>query len=136
MADTYEYLGAVETSELVGSSMVRPAREVTARAVPSGYVFSTIVAPADFNANNLGLILAGIAAAVNKAAKVPGVVDLNVYSDVTGGGQFTRKLSVGVESTTGNSSETIDVPYGALFDARFAAAVKKARDNMDEIEAL
>lgn len=134
MAASYEYLGAVPTTELVGTSQTRQAQSVSARAIPSGYAFTTTVAALDFKQPNLGLILDGIADAINKAGDEPGVVDLNVYDDVDGSGQFVHKLAATVESASGMTTVDISPPYGSMFDARFAAEVKKARARMAAIE--
>lgn len=135
MAPPYEYLGAVPTTELVGTNQVRQAQSVSARAVPSGFTFTTTVALADFKQPNLGLILGTIAEALNDAGRIPGVDYVTVYDDIDGSGQITHKLTASVESESGLTTMEIHPPYGSLFDARFEAAVNAARSLMADNEA-
>jgi hypothetical protein len=134
--DLYEILGTVPTIELIGTNQTRPVRQVTARAKESQISFSFIVVPKDFVPTHVALYASTIAKALNKDAKVPGVVDINVYQDVNTGGQFVYKASVTVESTTGDSTVEIEIPYGDIFSADFNKAVVAARATLDEIEDL
>jgi len=136
MADSFDYLGATGSEEIIGGGKTQPIRIVSARAQPSGVMFTLPVALADFEPGPLGIILGTVADALNKDADEPGVDDINVYQDVSPSGQFVNKVAVTVVSTSGNSDETIQVPYGAIFDHRFADAVKAARANMDALEGL
>lgn len=136
MGDGFTILGTVPTIELVGQNSTRPVRQITARADPSGVSFSFVVVPGDYQPSHVNLIAHDIAAALNKDALVPGVVDINVYQDVNSGGQFVNKAAVTVESTSGNSTVEIQIPYGSIFGASFAKQVAAARATMDEIEGL
>lgn len=136
MADSFEILGAVGTVELVGGTKTQPVRQVTARAIPSAVIFTLVVAASDYTPQKIPLIFGTVADALNKCSEVPGVETINVYQDVNDAGQFVNKVDVGVTSSSGNSDETISVPYGSIFDDRFASLVGKARANMDAIEGL
>src|SRR5690349_1205094 len=136
MAETWEFVSAVPTEQLLGGGKTQDVQQVTARAIPSGVQFSTVVAQVDYKPDTLGIILSTIAQAINKANAVPGVADVNLYQDVNNQGQFVNKLDVTVESSSGNSSAVIHPVYGELFDARFAAAVKAEQTQLDAIEAL
>lgn len=136
MATTFEFVNAVPTDQILGGGQTQPVQQVTARAIPSGVQFSTVVAQVDYKPGPLGIILSTIAKAINKANAVPGVADVNLYQDVNNQGQFQNRLDVTVQSTSGNSSAIIHPVYGALFDARFAEAVQAERDLLDSIEAL
>lgn len=136
MATEYEMIGANATVEVVGGGATRNVRQITARAQPSGVVFTIVVDAADYTPARLRLVLPTIAQALNEAADVDGVVDISVYQDVNAAGQFVNKVTATVESESGNSSEEIHPAYGMIFDTRFADAVAKARANMDAIEAL
>lgn len=130
----YQFLSGVGDIEIIGPGRTRPVVQVTAQADGSGYVFTTVVARVDYKQPNLGIILNTIADAIDKDAHVPGVENINLYQDVNPQGQFVNKLEVGVVSTSGASDETITIPYGALFDARFEARVTAARDHLDAVE--
>jgi hypothetical protein len=136
VAEHFEFLGSTATDELIGGGKTRPIRLASARAIPSGVQFTLPIAVVDFEPTKLEIILNTVAEALNKDAAVDGVDDINVYQDVSPSGQFVNKVTVSVVSSSGNSDETISVPYGAIFDARFEAAVKKAVANMDAVEAL
>lgn len=136
MAELFDILGTVSTVELAGAAGTRPVRQITARAKPSGAVFSFIVVPADYQASHVNLIAHDIAARLNLDSDVPGVTDLNVYLDVNSAGQFVYKADVTIESTSGNSSATFTIAYATLWTDGFAQYVEKARANMDEIEGL
>lgn len=136
MADTYQILGAQQTDELLGGGKTTPAMLTTARAIPSGVIFQLVIAKVDYTPQRLELILPTVAAALNKAADVPGVASINVYQDVNNAGQFQTTMDVDVASTSGNSDTTIHPPYGSIFDQRFEQAVGAARDNLDAVEAL
>jgi ABC-type polysaccharide transport system permease subunit len=137
MAASFTILGTVPTVELVGSNQTRQVRQITAQALPSQITFSFIVVPGDFIPSHVSLIASTIAAALNARAQVPGVVDINVYQDVNGSGQFVNKAAVTVESTSGNSVVEVQIPYGDIFDAAaFTKAVRATRATLDEIDNL
>jgi hypothetical protein len=131
----YQFMSGVGDVEIIGPGKTRPVVRVTAQADESGYVFTTVVARVDYQQPNLGMILNTIAEAIDKDAKVPGVENINLYQDVNQQGQFVNKVEVGITSTSGASDNTIEIPYGAIFDARFAARVGAARDHLDAVEA-
>ena len=131
---SYQFLSGVGDVEIIGPGKTRPVVVVTAQAGASGYVFSTVVARADYKQPNLGLILNTISDALDNDADVPGVENINLYQDVNQQGQFVNKVEVSVSSTSGASDDTITVPYGTIFDDRFAALVGKARDHLDAVE--
>lgn len=130
----YQFLSGVGDVEIIGPGKTRPVVAVTAQADGSGYVFTTIVARVDYKQPNLGIILNTIADAIDKDANVPGVENINLYQDVNPQGQFVNKVEVGVTSSSGASDDTITVPYGALFDSRFAKLIGAARDHLDSVE--
>ncbi len=136
MAELYAIIGSVSTIELIGSGSTRPIRLVTARAEPSGFVYTFRVVKGDFQPSHVNLIAHDIAQALNKDADVPGVVDVSIYQDVDNAGQYVSKATVTVESTSGDSEEDVSMPYGSLFGADFAKRVGAARKNLDEIEEL
>jgi hypothetical protein len=136
VATLYSILGSVSTVELIGGSSTRPVRLITARAEPSGVVFTFRVAPADFVASHVALIAHDIAQRLNIDAAVPGVVDLTVYLDVNQQGQYVYKATATVESSSGDSSADVAVPYNSLWDDRFDTLIERERANLDAIEAL
>src|SRR4051794_23995686 len=99
MAATFEIVGAIPTTELLGGGQTQPAQQVNARAIPSGITFSLVIASVDYTAQRLPLILGPVAEAVNAANDVPGVADLNLYQDVNNQGQFVNALDVEVTSS-------------------------------------
>lgn len=136
MAEPYAILSTVPDVELIPPNQTRSVRVVTAQADPSGVAFSFTVVAADFAPSHINLIAHDIAAAINKAAAVPGVADIQQTEAVNASLNRFPAWLVTVESTSGNSADEISVPYGVLFDDRFMARVEKARDNLDAIEAL
>lgn len=131
----YQFMSGVGDVEIIGPGKTRQVVVVTAQADNSGYVFTTVVARVDYKQPNLGIILNTIADAIDKDANVAGVENVNLYQDVNPQGQFVNKVEVGVVSTSGASDETITIPYGAIFDARFGELVGAARDHLDAVEA-
>lgn len=131
----YQFMSGAGDVEIIGPGKTRPVVVVTAQADNSGFVFTTVVARVDYKQPNLGIILNTIADAIDKDANVAGVENINLYQDVNAQGQFVNKVEVGVVSTSGASDETITVPYGAIFDQRFAELVGAARDHLDAVEA-
>lgn len=131
----YQFMSGAGDVEIIGPGKTRPVVVVTAQADNSGFVFTTVVARVDYKQPNLGIILNTIADAIDKDANVAGVENINLYQDVNAQGQFVNKVEVGVVSTSGASDETITVPYGAIFDQRFAEFVGAARDHLDAVEA-
>lgn len=136
MADTYEIVSTVPDVELVPPNRTRPVRVVTARAIPSDVVFFFTVVKADFSAQHIGLIAHDIAAALNRDAKVEGVEAIEIGESINASLQRFPSATVTVSSTNGNAEDEISVPYGELFDDRFAARVEKARAKLDAIVEL
>ncbi len=136
MADPFVILGTVPDVELVPPNKTRPVRVVTARAEPSGVVFFFTVVKGDFVPSHINLIAHDIAVALNRDAAVEGVAGIEIGEEINASLQRYPSATVTVESTSGNSTDEITVPYGHLFDDGFATRVEKARANLDEIEAL
>jgi hypothetical protein len=136
MAARYETLGITGTVELLGGGKTQDASFYSFRALPSGATATLVITRVNMTPSNLRLIIPTVADALNTAAELDGVEDVNVYQDVNSAGQFVTKMDVDVTSSSGRSSETIHPPYGSIFDARFADAVSAARGNLDAIEGL
>jgi hypothetical protein len=136
MAEPYSILSTVPDVELIPPNQTRSVRVVTAQAEPSGVTFSFSVVAADFAPSHINLIAHDIATAVNKAAEIPGVASIDQTEAINADLNRFPAWNVTVESTSGNATDEISVPYGALFDERFAQRVEKARANLDSIEQL
>lgn len=136
MADNYTFLGATATEFLIGAGKTQPGRMVSAQAQPSGAMFTLAIPETDYTPQKLGEILSTVADALNRSAATPNVTDINVYQDVNSSGQFKTEMTVGVVSTSGNSDETISLPYSYIFGSDFAGKIQAEVANMDAIEAL
>lgn len=136
MAETYVILSTTPDVELVPPNKTRPVRVVTARAEPSGVVFFFTVVKADFSASHINLIARDIAAALNRDSNVPGVEAIEIGEAINASLQRFPSATVTVSSTNGDAEDEITVPYGELFDDRFAARVEKARAKLDAIVEL
>jgi hypothetical protein len=136
MAEAFQVLGIVPTVELVGQSSTRNVKLITARAEPSGAVFTWVQDPRDFTPANVELIGSGIAEAINAWANLPGVVDVTMYQDVAQSGQLVTYVAATVESASGNSTEDVRLATPAGLAAPFKALVAKTRAHLDAIEAV
>jgi len=136
MAETYQIQSITPDVQLVPPNKTMPIKVVTVRAIPSDVVFFFTVVQADFSKSHIELIARDIAAALNRDALVPGVVDIAVTEEINASLQRFPVATVTVESTSGQSDDQITVKYGALFDDRFDKAVAAARAKLDDIESL
>lgn len=136
MADLYDVIGQETVTEFVPPQTTRQKHQVTAVAKPSGVVFVTRVASADWNANNLGLILHDLAVYMNKLAARPGVVSVDEQQDVNANNQLTNSFLVTVESSSGDGSADVRLTYGEAFGSDGYAKIQAARDKLDAIEEL
>lgn len=136
MADNFEVLGVVSTVELIGQNQTAPVKLVTARTIPSGFVFSWVNPVAAFNPTEVHSVGTGIAGQLEKFGALPGVVDISMYQDVNAAGQFVNLVSGTVESDSGNSEETVTLATPAGLTDAFSKKVAKARANLNAIEAV
>lgn len=136
MADLFDIVAQQAVTEFVPPSSTRQVHEITARAKPSGVVFTFRVSKGDYTPQVVGLVAHDLAQVFNKAADVPGVAFIQEGSDITAENTIARDYTIGVESTSGDSSTEIAVTLTTLETDAFAGRVEAARAKLDAIEAL
>jgi hypothetical protein len=130
----YSIVSQETVTEFLPPNRTREKHEIWARAEESGVIFTTRVAPADYAAANVKLILGTLADYANRLADQPGVVGVAMIQDVDANNQVTTPWRVTVESASGDSTADVRLTYGEGFDDRGYKKIAAAVAKLDAIE--
>lgn len=112
------------------------ATQYEATAEPSGVVFRFILSRALSDPAIVNGEAEQWADAFNQKSLVSGVQSISTYSDVNAQNQIAERMSVTVESDSGESTTILDMPQSWLQQTLFNGAVEKARETLNAYEAL
>jgi hypothetical protein len=110
--------------------------EYVARAVPSGIIFRFRLAPTAANLSVVDQEAAQWADAFNSKSLVSGVESISTYQDIDAQDMIEDRLSVTVQSDSGESTELLDMPQSWLQQPLFDRRVGEARGYLNGVEAL
>jgi hypothetical protein len=110
--------------------------EYTATATPSGIVFRFRLAPAISQPAVVEGEATQWADAFNQKSLVSGVQSIATYQTIDAQNQIEDRMTVTVESDSGESTATLDLPQSYLQQSLFNEAVEPVRENLNAIEAL
>jgi hypothetical protein len=139
----YELLSMEPTIQVLSPEIVLDAKRITARALPSGIVFSVFyTAPPVTAPDRIEPDAARIARALaywsdiwNANADVPGVLSIGMSQEVDAAGQLKDQVLVFVASTSGRSTDLVTLGPRNFMQPLFGEAVAASRARMDAIEA-
>lgn len=135
MADNYTILTQYETVEFLGGAQTRPVIAVGVQTREHGVYFETRIAKADYTAAVAKQNANGFTIVYELLFKIPGVTDVEWTQEPTNAGQLQDHVIVYVESSSGASSASIDVPYSKFTQDYIAGQVGKLRAQLDAAEA-
>lgn len=135
MADTYEIVTQYETVEFLGGTQTRPVIAVGVRTKAHGVYFEFRLAKADYSAANVKADANGFTIVYELLFDIPGVTDVEWTQEPTNAGQLADHVIVYVQSTSGNSSSSLDVPYSQFTQDIIAGKVEALRGQLDAAEA-
>lgn len=136
MADNFDFLGAREDIEFLGGTQTRPVVSVSIRTKPHGTYMEFRIPRKQYNAHVLHSDGLGFAGTVEGVWALPGVVGMQYVQVPTSGGELQDAFTVTVESTSGDSTVDMQVPYGELADTLLRPKVKAQRSLLDAAEAV
>jgi hypothetical protein len=110
--------------------------EYTATAQPSGVVFRFRLAPTAVNLSVVDGEATQWADAFNQKSLVSGVQSISTYQTVDAQNQIEDRLTVIVESDSGESTQELDLPQSYLQQTLFNDRVEAVREQLNAVEAL
>jgi hypothetical protein len=134
MASTYDIVTQYETVEFLGGTQTRPVVAVGVRTKAHGIYFEFRVPKKSYTSNIVKIDATGFTIVYELIFTIPGVTDVEWTQEPTNAGQLQDHVLVYFESTSGNSSASIDVPYSQFTQDYIASRVGFARDGLDAAE--
>jgi len=135
MANDYSIVTQYETVEFLGGTQTRPVIAVGVRTAVHNVYFEFRLPKADYNSANVQNDANGFTIIYELLFTIPGVVDVEWTQEPTVSGQLEDHVVVYVQSTSGNSSVSLDFPYSQFTQSFVAARVALALEQMDAAEA-
>lgn len=135
MAADYTIVTQYETVEFLGGTQTRPVIAVGVRTTDHGIYFETRIDKADYTATVAKENAHGFTIIYEMLFDIPGVTDVEWAQEPNTAGILQDHVIVYVESTSGASSQSIDVPYSKFTQDYVAGKVRAIRAQMDEAEA-
>jgi hypothetical protein len=135
MADTYEIITQYETVEFLGGTQTRPVIAVGVRTKAHGVYFEFRLEKANYSAVNVTADANGFTIVYELLFDIPGVIDVEWTQEPTNAGQLADHVIVYVQSASGNSSSSLDVPYSQFTQDIIAGKVEALRGQLDAAEA-
>jgi hypothetical protein len=111
VASTYTVETQYETVEYLGGTQTRPVIAVGVRTKLHGVYFEFRIPKAEYNSGNVRNNANGYTAQYELLFGIEGVTDVEWVQEPTNAGQLADHVIVYFESTSGNSSASLDVPY-------------------------
>jgi hypothetical protein len=110
--------------------------EVWAVAQPSGVAFPFRVTPLDYGTTTVDVVAKQLAHYINLMAAQPGVVSMEFQQGVVGDNSIDTTILVTVESDSGNSTDTVTMPYALLQHNPPWTRLNAAIATLNDVEAL
>lgn len=136
MAATYDVLYQYPTVEFLGGTQTRDVMAVGYQTKPHGVVFEARIPRNIYSAHEVNSEGIGYSGEIESVFTHPGVVDATWAQAANSAGFLIDELVLNVESTSGNSSATLTVPFSRMAPETLAPLVAHLRDQLDAAEAL
>lgn len=143
MATSYSGITSQPVTVILPSGAAATWDEYTATAQPSGVVFRFRLSPVIDTPDFVNLEATNWADQFNTKSNDPGVQSISTYQTIDAQNQIEDRLTVIVQSDSGNSTTVLDRPQGELQPGlppgtltTFDDAVEAAREKLNAIEAL
>lgn len=130
----YKIISQETVTEFVPPNRTREKHEIWARADASGVVFTTRIRPADYAQAHVKLILGTLANYSNILADQPGVIGVAMVQNIDSNNIVVTHWVITVESTSGDSEQTLNLSYGEGFDERGYNKIAAAREKLNAVE--
>ncbi|HEX4672054.1 MAG TPA: hypothetical protein VH279_07285 [Solirubrobacteraceae bacterium] len=134
MANDYDVIVQYETVEFLGGTQTRPVIAVGVRTQVHQVYFEFRLPKGDYNSANVKNDATGYTIIYELLFTIPGVVDVEWTQEPTAGGQLEDHVVVYIESSSGNSTTSIDFPYSHFTQQYIAARVAFAINGLDNAE--
>lgn len=137
---TYTFVASQLRTQYLPGGNTSQIYQVTAIATLSGvYFFHNFTVKGYADAAGVANALNVIAHSIDVWSQEPGVVGMSAVQVIDSQDQFVNRFDVTVESTSGNSTTVIRVPYPGLNHPHddtvaFVARVDAARAHLDAVE--
>lgn len=135
MANPYTIETQYETVEFLGGTQTRPVIAVGARTVAHNVYFEFRIPKGVYSSSNVKSNATGYTIIYELLFTIPGVTDAEWAQEPTTSGQLEDHVIVYFESTSGESSASIDFPYSQFAQDYIAARVAFAIAGLDAAEA-
>jgi hypothetical protein len=136
VADNYDPLSSQSVVELISPTETAEREQVTARAKPSGVVYSVRFPPALFTPEAVNDLLSVQADFYNRLAAHPYVVGIAELQDIGVNNEIVDKLLVTISSTNGEfTTQRDDLPW-TLGEPQLYAAIDEVHEQLDAIAGL
>ena len=136
MADEYDVLYTRPDVESLGGTNTRAVQVVGARTKPHGVVFELRAPATQSTPDEIAGGLLSLAVTFEGFFAFAGVADVSWYEKVTDAQQLEDRALLYITSSTGYSSNVIDLPYYDWTDEFVGPAVAAMRAYLDKLEAL
>jgi hypothetical protein len=134
MASDYTIGPQYETTEYLGGTQTRAVIAVGVTTALHNVYFEFRLPKKNYNTGNVRNFAAGYTAQYNLLFGIPGVIDAEWTQEPTIGGQLQDHVIIYFESTSGNSSASVDIPYSQWTYEYAKARVAHARAGLDAAE--
>lgn len=136
MADTYDVLYQYPTVEFLGGTKTRDVMAVGYQTKPHGVVFEARIPRNIYSAKEVNSEGIGYSGEIESVFQQPGVADATWAQTANAAGFLIDELVLTVESTSGDSSAQLTVPFSQMAPETLAPKVKALRAELDAAEAL
>lgn len=136
MAADYNIVGSLPTTEFLGGTKTRSVVTVQVTTNPHGVYFEFRVPHADFTPHTVATYAEQYAANVEVAFQNPAVAGIEWIQTPTANGFLQDQAIVTVQSDSGNSTDTVTVPWGALDPRALDPKIQALREKLNAVENL
>lgn len=134
MADLYDIIAQYSVVEFLPPNRTHKLQEVVARSKPSNVVFYARLEPTDKLPLAVKAACNQIATALNADADYPGVSSITINQEVDANNQVDYTIDVEVVSSSGNSFQTLTLPWNDVWPPGMEKPVANAVAQLDAIE--
>lgn len=136
MAETFDVVGQRPTTEFLGGSETRAAVSIGIRTKPSGIYVEFLVPRSVYSTEIVNAAALGWATIYETVAALPWVVGVEWSEVPQPSGQLGQTVTITVESTSGNSTDSMDVLVTKLGPQLHKPQINALHAKLDAIEAL
>lgn len=136
MADNYTGVTSQEGVQILGGSRTQAVIELSAFTIPSNIYFETRVVKGLDEERLAPLELSVVATDIEGGMSNPHVVTMVYDPDTDANGNLVDIMDVTVQSTSGNSTQTLRMTYGDLDPLVRDRLIEPVVHTLDAIEAL